>query len=109
MHLPSRFAAVVLVFAPVFPRQATWRRAELLLIGAVLAPGKCTVTDVLRVAGLGRERRFTNYHRMLNRAAWDARAAARPLLGLLITAFTPTRPYCAGHRRHDRASAGQAH
>src|SRR3954451_10548573 len=84
MHLPACFAPVILTFAPVFAQQRTWRRAELLLIGAILAPGKRTVTSLLRIAGLSRERRFTNYHRILNRVSWEARTAARLLLGLLV-------------------------
>src|SRR6476659_6176566 len=96
MHLPARFAAPIRAFAPVFSQQRTWRRAELLLIGAVLVPGKRTVTGLLRIVGLSRERRFTNYHRVLNRAAWDARAAARLLLGLLIAAFVPEGPVVIG-------------
>src|SRR3954453_2550024 len=96
MYLPACFAAVILTFAPVFVQQRTWRHAELLLTGAILAPGKRTVTSLLRIAGLGQERRFTNYHRVLNRAAWDARAAARRLLGLLIAAFVPAGPVMLG-------------
>jgi hypothetical protein len=30
-----------------------------------------------------------DYHRVLNHAAWSGRAAARMLLGLLLTAFVP--------------------
>jgi len=52
MHLPARFAAVISTFTPVFLQQRTWRRAELLLIGAILAPGKRTVTSLLRITGL---------------------------------------------------------
>jgi hypothetical protein len=63
MHLPARFAAVILTFAPVFRQQRTWRHAELLLIAAILAPGRRTITSLLRIAGLNREQRFTNYHR----------------------------------------------
>src|SRR3954451_10161217 len=96
MHLPACFASLILTFAPVFVQQRTWRRAELLLVGAILAPGKRTVTSLLRIVGLGRERRFTNYHRVLNRAAWDARAAARLLLGLLIAVFAPSGPVLLG-------------
>ena len=95
-RLPARFAALILAFAPLFVQQRTWRHAELLLIGAILAPGKRTVTSLLRIAGLGRERRFANYHRVLNRAAWNARAAARLLLGLLIDAFAPSGPVVLG-------------
>ena len=96
MHLPARFAAVILTFTPVFLQRRTWRHAELLLIGAILAPGKRTVTSLLRIAGLSRERRFTNYHRVLNRVVWKPRLAARLLLGLLIAAFAPSGPVVLG-------------
>ena len=65
LSVPSRFAAVILTFAPVFVQQRTWRYAELLLIGAILAPGQRTVASLLRVLGLSRERHFVNYHRVV--------------------------------------------
>ncbi len=106
-RLPARFAAVILCFAPLF-RGRSWRHAEVLLVGAILSPGRRTVTSILRIAGLGRERRFANYHRVLNRAAWSGRAAARVLLGLLLGAFAeplrdPRRP---GHTLATRRCAG---
>jgi hypothetical protein len=55
MHLPACFAAVILTFAPVFVQQRTWRHAELLLIGTILAPGGRTVASLLRIVGLSRE------------------------------------------------------
>jgi len=94
-RLPARFAAVILCFAPLFS-QRSWRHAEVLLIGAILAPGQRTVASVLRISGLRRERRFVNYHRILNRAAWDPRAASRLLLGLLLDAFAPRGPVVLG-------------
>src|SRR3954453_15740029 len=115
MHLPACFAAVILTCAPVFAQQRTWRRAELLLTGAILAPGGRTATSLLRIAGLGRERRFTDYHRVLNRAARDARAAARLLLGLLIAVFAPSGPVLLGiddtieRRRGKRIAAKGIH
>jgi hypothetical protein len=96
LRLPSRFAAVILAFAPLFVQQRTWRHAEVLLIGAILAPGQRTVGSILRIAGLARARRFVNYHRILNRAVWSPRAASRLLLGLLVTAFVPTGPVVLG-------------
>ncbi len=51
---------------------------------------------MLRITGLARERRFVNCHRVLNRAAWCPRAAARLLLGLLIAAFAPSGPVVLG-------------
>ena len=80
LRLPTRLAAVILSFAPLF-FQRSWRHAEVLLIGAILAPGKRTVKSLLRVTGLAREQRFVNYHRVLSRAAWSSRAASRLLLG----------------------------
>src|SRR3712207_6483073 len=95
LRLPSRFAAVILCFAPLL-RQRSWRHAEVLLLGALLAPGRRTVTSILRISGLSRERRYVNYHRVLNRAAWNGRAAARLLLGLLLDAFVPRGPVLLG-------------
>ncbi len=94
-RLPTRFAAVILCFAPLF-RQRSWQHAEVLLIGAILAPGKRTIASLLRICGLARERCFVNYHRVLNRAAWSPRAASQVLLGLLIAAFAPTGPVVLG-------------
>jgi len=94
-HLPPRFSTLVLAFAPLF-LQRSWRHAEVLLSGAILAPGRRTVTSILQITGLAHERRFMNYHRVLNRAAWCPRAASRLLLGLLVSAFVPTGPVVLG-------------
>jgi len=110
LRLPPRFATIILCFAPLF-FQRSWRHAEMLLIGAILTPGRRTVTSILRITGLCRERRFVNYHRVLNRAAWSGRAAARVLLGLLLDAFVPKGPVILGiddtieRRRGKRISA----
>jgi DDE superfamily endonuclease len=96
LHLPSLFTAVVLAFAPLFAQQRTWCHAEALLVGAILAPGRRTVTSLLRIVGLSRERRFVNYHRMLNRAAWSGRSASRILLDLLLATFAPAGPVVLG-------------
>jgi len=94
-HLPIRFTTVILSFAPLF-LQRSWRHAEVLLTGAILVPGQRTVTSILRIMGLKQERRFVNYHRVLNRAAWCPRAASRTLLGLLVAAFAPRGPIVLG-------------
>src|ERR671938_921345 len=114
LRLPARFAAVILCFAPLF-RHHTWQHAQVLLIGAILVPGQRTVSGILRVSGLCRERRFVNYHRVLNRAGWSGRAAARILLGLLLDAFVPTGPVLLGlddtieRRRGKRIAAKGIH
>jgi DDE superfamily endonuclease len=86
--LPEAIIRVLALFAPLFsPR--VWLHAQVLLVGAMLAPGARMVTAALRVMGLAAERRFTNYHRVLNRATWSARLGSRILLGLLITLLVP--------------------
>ncbi len=90
-RLPARFAGLIIAFAPLFVHRS-WKHAQVLLIGALLAPGQRTVASLLRIAGLSRERHFVNYHRVLSRAVWSPRAGARTLLGLIVEAFVPTGP-----------------
>jgi len=61
----------------------------LLLVGAILAPGKRTVASALRAVALGREKRFHRYHRVLSRANWSSLEVSRVLLGLLVGTFVP--------------------
>jgi len=60
-----------------------------LLIGAILAPGKRTVTSLLRVMGHSDNPHFTNFHRVLNRAQWSLLRGSCMLLGLLVATFVP--------------------
>jgi hypothetical protein len=75
-------------FAPLFSR-CVFRHVQVLLAGAILAPGKRTVASALRAMGLDQEKRFHRYHRVLSRASWSSREVARVLLGLLVEAFIP--------------------
>src|SRR5216684_1184764 len=93
--LPSEFASIILSFAPLF-FNGVWRCAQVLLLGAILAPGKRTVTSALRVMGLSNEPQFQIYHRVLNRAVWSCRHASLILLRLLVAAFVPTGPLVLG-------------
>ncbi|MGE5713408.1 MAG: transposase [Betaproteobacteria bacterium] len=74
----------------------TRQQVLVLVAGAVLAPGRRTVTAVLRVMGLGQAPDFTTYHRVLNRNVWSGAALARRLLGLLVRAFVPSGPIVVG-------------
>jgi len=67
-----------------------WSRVLVLVAGAVLAPGKRTVTQALRVMGLAANPGFSRYHEVLNRARWDSRAVARVLLVRVLDAFLPS-------------------
>lgn len=86
LTLPAELLSQIVEFAPLFSKRV-WEQAKVLLVGAILAPGKRTVTSCLRVMGLSDEKRFEKYHRVLNRARWSAFEASRILLGLLVSAF----------------------
>ena len=61
--LPARFAALIITFAPLFV-QRSWLHARVLLVGAILAPGRRTVASVLRIAGHARDRHFVKTRRL---------------------------------------------
>jgi DDE superfamily endonuclease len=87
--VPVTLTRLIVKFARRFSKRV-WEHAQVLVVGALLAPGKCTVTAVLRVMGLSQERHFQNYHRVLNRARWSSLATARVLLELVVHSFAPT-------------------
>lgn len=89
LTLPTEIMAVLAPFAQVFNHRI-WDTVQILVIGAILTPGKRTVTAVLRTMGLQDDAQFQNYHRVLNRAKWSGLAVSQILLGLLVAAF------CAG-------------
>jgi hypothetical protein len=71
---------------------SNWKHVLVLVAGAVLSPGRRTVTAALRVMGLDQTAGFAVYHRVLSTARWSARRAARQLLLLLVIAFVPQGP-----------------
>lgn len=88
LNLPTEIMILMQQFAPVFSER-TWDWVPVLVVGAILAPGKRTVTAVLRVVGLSDEQQYQRYHRVLNRAKWSSLQASQILLGLLVVAFVP--------------------
>ena len=92
---PAEVEAVTTAFASLFTRPS-WRRAQALLCGTLLAPANHVLTAALRALGLADDHRFQNYHRLLNRARWSAHRAAGILLRLLIRAFVPAGPVVLG-------------
>ena len=65
--LPKWFTGVLQEFAPLFSARI-WPQVQLLVVGAVLSPGKRTVTAALRVLGLADDPRFGTFHRLLNKS-----------------------------------------
>jgi hypothetical protein len=76
------------VFRPCFTTPV-WNRVLVLVAGAVLAPGRRTVTQALRVMGLAGAPDFRRYHEVLSRARWDTRDMARRLLLHLVARLAP--------------------
>lgn len=69
---------------------------HVLLMGALLSPGKRTVTAALRITGRREASNFTCYHQVLNRARWNGRAIACRLLSLIIDRLVPAGPVVIG-------------
>jgi len=57
--LPLELTALIVAFAPLFSKPV-FQHAQVLLMGAILAPGKRTVTSALRVMGRSDETDFQN-------------------------------------------------
>jgi DDE superfamily endonuclease len=89
LAVPVALTRLIVKFAPLFSKRV-WEHVQVLVVGALLAPGQRTVTAVLRVMGLSQERHFQNYHRVLNRARWSSLATAHVLLELVVRTFVPT-------------------
>lgn len=107
LTLPSEFTKFMTAFAPVFS-QRVFQHVQVLVVGAILAPGKRTVTQALRIMGLSQDKRFQNYHRVLNRAVWKSRALSFILLQLLVRAFVnPSEPVVVGLDDHIERRRGQ--
>jgi hypothetical protein len=86
--LPTTMMRALAPFAPLFSKRV-WQHVLVLLAGALLAPGRRTVSSALCAMGLDQQKRFHRYHRVLSRAAWSSRKVSRVLLGLLVEAFVP--------------------
>ena len=84
--LPERLLSRLAGLPKLFTRP-TWQNVLLLVAGAILAPGKRTVTAALRILGREQENDFPTYHGVLNRAVWSSRAVAGWLLRLLVGTF----------------------
>jgi hypothetical protein len=103
--LPPKMVQVLTPFAPLFSKRV-WQHAQLLLMGAILATGRSTVSSALRAMGLDHEKRFHRYHRVLSSARWSGLEASRVLLGLLLEAFRGVRRREGAAHPRPRRDAG---
>src|SRR5260370_31644613 len=93
---------------------SVWNHVHVLVAGAVLAPGKRTVSQALRVMGLAERPGFARYHEVLSRARWDSRAVAGRLLAQVLDVFLPAGDVVIGideplHRRGSQRLPVEAH
>ena len=86
--LPTKMIRFLAPFAPLFSERV-FRHAQVLLAGTILAPGKRTVSSALRAMGLGQQKCFHRYHRVLSHASWSSVKASRILLRSLVEVFVP--------------------
>src|SRR5215204_4309749 len=93
-------------FAPLFSK-SVFQHVQVLVAGAILAPGCRTVSSALRAMGLDQHKRFHRYHRVLSRARWSSREVGRVLVGLLVGAFVSEGEPCPGSFRALCCQAGQ--
>ena len=91
--LPEVIVTMLLPFEHLFdPR--TWRKAQLLVVGAILSPGKRTVSSALNILGVGQHGDFALYHQVLNRARCSTGPGAQP--GQVVAAATEPGAVAAG-------------
>ena len=81
--LPDAIVPILQPFSTLF-QQRTWTKAQVLLVGAILAPRKRTITSALRIMGLSDDSGFAKYHHVLNRALWSPLQLSRVLLLLVV-------------------------
>lgn len=93
--MPDVLMSFVIAFAGLFTKPV-FNHVKVLVMGAIVSPGVRTVTNALRVMGLGRERHFQNYHRVLSRAVWNSLSGSRILLKLLTKMFIKGRELVVG-------------
>jgi hypothetical protein len=95
VDLPTEIVTIMSAFAPLFSERV-WQKGQILIVGAILAIGKRTVSSALRIMEKSKEKHFTNYHRVLNRDCWSSLKASQILLDLLVRTFAGKGPLVFG-------------
>ena len=116
---PDAIVSLRLPCATLFTNP-TWRKAQVLLVGAILTPDQRTVAAARRVMGRSDQQDYARYHEVLNRAVWSPGEAAHILLLLLqhldhsdgplicgIRAFYQSRNPGTASRSSDQRSSDQ--
>ena len=93
--LPEDIIPIIAAFSPLFSARV-WPQAQVLLLGAILTPGKRTVSAVLRTLSLSQDPHYINYHRVLSRAVWNLLQGSRILLELILKLLPADAPVVIG-------------
>jgi hypothetical protein len=107
LNLPTIVIELFNPFAPVFYGATTWEKAKTLVVGAILAPRKRTVSSALRVVGLSEETKFAQYHQVLNRAVWSSLEVSKIMLGLVVRVLGGSGPVVMGIDEHIERRRGK--
>jgi hypothetical protein len=85
---PTMMIRALAPFAPLFSERL-FEHVQVLMAGAILTPGKRTLSSALPAMGLDQRRTIHRYHRVLSRAKWSSMEASRILLDSLVETFLP--------------------
>ncbi len=89
LSLPIACPRAIGGLAPVFTRPV-WPQVNVLMTGAVLAPGTRTVTAMLRMMGRRAASDLQTSHRVRHRAVWSPLTASRLLLRRFVAVCIPS-------------------
>lgn len=90
MFLPAQIIPILEHFAPAFTAP-TFQKAQLLVVGTLLAKGRRTVTSALRAVGKSQEPGWSKYHHVLNRSRWSGLQVSQLLLQRIVTTLVAER------------------
>jgi hypothetical protein len=81
----------VSAFSVAFTRP-TFQRALILVLGAILAIRQRTVTNLLRIVAPLARGHWSDFHRVLCRAAWSCRPLGKVLAAMVLELIPPDQP-----------------
>ena len=91
MTVPACVIPVLTMFRPVFS-DPTSHRFLILVLAAILTPGRRTVTNLLRTVRYQAQGHASSYHRVCSRRRWSTWALARTLITFLLDYVVPPGP-----------------
>jgi hypothetical protein len=92
---PIEFIEIIIQYQIMFSKPV-FEHVKLMISGAILAPGKRTVSSVLQITGLGKEKNFHKFHRVLSHARWSALQGSKILIKQLLSNLLPSGPLVLG-------------